>query len=369
MSENNIPASHKNKLSMKAMVAILIGSPLLVILICSIAITITAKNLEEDTTAEAVETVEYALAEPAEGESADENDVIKLIDTVLNADDVKLSFVPGVNATLTDCSLDDSKKNLLSFAVGKTGSNISGEFFDSERYSSTYGYNTILTNAIYPKDNTEITFEKNDNDEFIYTYIPEEAFSGLFVAEDAKMLSDTVASCAKFLSADTSSFVTSEKDVQMRVKADGVTGKIKEIAKVRTYVINYTGDDGLTFTVELAATGTFNITFAGIEIEQDTITIHDNGYDNLTITANVDENAAQDEFSVEFVSSDPSVCTVDENGTVEAVKESDTPVTITITLKYLGETYTDSCLVYVTNDETKTATSSAFIGLNLKEVK
>ena len=143
--------------------------------------------------------------------------------------------------------------------------------------------------------------------------------------------------------------------VTVKVTADPKTGRVKAIEKQRLFTVHITADGGdgepLEITVQIKAAGRFEIAFAGISITQDVIKIHGNGYDNLSITANVDENASQDEFSLEFISSDTSVCTVDKNGTVEAVKTSDKPVTVTVTLKYLGKTYTDSCLVYVTDEK------------------
>ena len=52
-------------------------------------------------------------------------------------------------------------------------------------------------------------------------------------------------------------------------------------------------------------------------------------------------------FTVEFISSDESIATVDEIGMVEAVKVSDEPVTVTVKLHYRGKVYEDTCLVHV----------------------
>ena len=64
----------------------------------------------------------------------------------------------------------------------------------------------------------------------------------------------------------------------------------------------------------------------------------------LNVNAVIDDDS---EYSVAFFSSDENVVTVDEMGYVKILKNSDVPIAITVQLNYLGEIFTDSCLVNV----------------------
>ena len=56
------------------------------------------------------------------------------------------------------------------------------------------------------------------------------------------------------------------------------------------------------------------------------------------------------EYSVEFSSSDEDVAFVDEMGYVKGLKNCDVPTIITVKLNYLGETFTDTCVVNVSEE-------------------
>ena len=57
------------------------------------------------------------------------------------------------------------------------------------------------------------------------------------------------------------------------------------------------------------------------------------------------------EYTVEFISSMDDVVSVDEMGYIKGLKNTDVPTTITVKLNYLGETFTDTCIVYVSVKE------------------
>lgn len=354
---------------MKSKILLLLTAPVLVIIICSIVIYFSAHKLVGEPTSAPETLPQNVLEEPQNGSDA-ANEVKRLLLDVINASDVKIDFSPSVNAELTDSSLSEKQNKLLSFAVGKTGSAIAEDFYGTESYSSGYGKKPVLTEELLPRDNTAVGFEKTEGGDYAYSYSFNDAHTLLFGSEDEKMLAGIKARCAEFASVQ-SDAITAENGVsEVKITADPLTGRIKEITEDRSYVIKINdAEKAFSASFTLHAAGKFTVTFAGIAIEQDEIRIHGNGYDNLSITANVDENASQDDFSVVFVSSDPSVCTVDENGTVEAVKISDKPVTVTVTLTYLGKTYSDKCLVYVEPDDNPLFGGSGRIGskINGKE--
>lgn len=339
---------------LKSKLLLLIGSPVIVIFICSIVICVSAKRLENEPTGEPSTAEQNVLSNPSDNASAAAA-VRSLIDGVITADDVKVGFTPSVEIELKKSNLPEKRAKLLSYAVSKTGERLSNEFFDSEKYSSSYGKPNTLESGLFPSDTSEAEFTESENGEYIYTFTPSEQNGGLFADDDKNMLAGIDEACKEFLPDADFKTEAESGTVTVKVTADPKTGRVKAIEKQRLFTVHITADgvngEPLEITVQIKASGRFEIAFAGISITQDVIKIHGNGYDNLSITANVDENASQDEFSLEFISSDTSVCTVDKNGTVEAVKTSDKPVTVTVTLKYLGKTYTDSCLVYVTDEK------------------
>lgn len=87
--------------------------------------------------------------------------------------------------------------------------------------------------------------------------------------------------------------------------------------------------------------------YAGISFVQDALTLEKGDEGTLNVNAVIEDDS---EYTVKFVSSDKSVCTVDEMGYVTSLKNSDKPVTVTVELEYMGETFTDTCQVFVTSD-------------------
>ena len=70
----------------------------------------------------------------------------------------------------------------------------------------------------------------------------------------------------------------------------------------------------------------------------------------LSVNAVIENDS---DYKVSFTSSDSSVVTVDEMGYIKGIKSSNSPVTITVTLEYLGEKFTDECTVNVTENDNK----------------
>ncbi len=88
----------------------------------------------------------------------------------------------------------------------------------------------------------------------------------------------------------------------------------------------------------------FEYSYAGISFLQASVAVEPGDETVLSVNAVIEDDS---EYKVTFSSSDSTVATVDEMGYVKGIKETDSPVTITVTLEYLGEKFTDECLVYV----------------------
>lgn len=342
----------KNALSMKAKVAMLICIPLIVIVICSAVIVVTVRKMEDtpgstkpQPTAQPVMTAPKSEADA----SVQAND---LLSSILNTTDAQTVCSTSVSVDIVNSNLTESRKHLLDFAAGKMGGAIAGGFYNDGNYSSAYGSANKLTDGILPAKNAKVAFTEEEDGTFSYLFPTAEGFDGLFAPSDETMAGCVAEKIKEYFSADECYAKVNKDATWVSLTADPMTGKLDSVAKVRTFTaeISFRINDGETtkITAQITVTGTIDVSFAGIEIEQDIIEIHKNGYEELAVKANVDENASQEDFSVSFVSSDPSVCTVSDNGMIEAVSVSDSPVTVTVTLVYLGKTYTDSCLVYVT---------------------
>ncbi len=130
-----------------------------------------------------------------------------------------------------------------------------------------------------------------------------------------------------------------------------------------SYNRNYEIKVNVTFIGELEALGTKDIsfkftasenhsfTYAGLSLNKDRIWLEKGERDNLTATRIYDEaildEAGKEAAKVIWSISDPDVATIDGEGYIKAVKVSDKPVTVTAKYSFLGNEYTDTCLVYV----------------------
>ena len=335
----------KNALSMKAKIAMLICIPLAVIVICSVVIVITVHKMDNNAPGsdKLQPTAQPVMAAPKSDEDASVQ-ANELLSSILNTTDAQTVCSTSVSVDIVNSNLSESGKHLLDYAAGKMGGAIAGGFYNDGNYSSAYGSANKLTDGILPAKNAKVAFTEEEDGTFSYLFPPAEGFDGLFAPSDETMAGCVAEKIKEYFSADECYAKVNKDTAWLSLTADPTDGRLTSVAKIRNFTaeVSFRIKDGETVT------GTIDVSFAGIEIEQDIIEIHKNGYEELAVKANVDENASQEDFSVSFVSSDPSVCTVSDNGMIEAVSVSDSPVTVTVTLVYLGKTYTDSCLVYVT---------------------
>ena len=152
------------------------------------------------------------------------------------------------------------------------------------------------------------------------------------------------------------SCIINAKELKISAKVNRLTDEIQYINFEKVYSINA----DVTFVNELEAFGVKQIDFeykvceryeyryAGISFAQASITVAPGAETALTVAAVIENDS---DYTVTFTSSDEAVATVDEMGYVKGIAQSDTPVTITVTLEYLGEKFTDECTVIVSDKE------------------
>ncbi len=105
------------------------------------------------------------------------------------------------------------------------------------------------------------------------------------------------------------------------------------------------GANEMTFTVRV--TDTYNYRYAGISFDLDEVVVEPGDSNTaLSVTAVMNDD---EDYTVSFRSEDESRVTLDELGYITGKKAGADPVTVTVTLQYMGNTFTDTCKVWVKN--------------------
>lgn len=146
------------------------------------------------------------------------------------------------------------------------------------------------------------------------------------------------------------------KDLIINAKVNRLVDELEYITFEKVYTVKADA----TFINELEVFGTRHIEFeykviqkfeyhyAGIRFSEHSVTVEPGGEVALSVNAVIENDS---EYTVTFASSDTSVATVDEMGYVKGITQSDKPVTVTVTLRYLDEVFEDTCTVSVTQAE------------------
>ena len=231
-----------------------------------------------------------------------------------------------VNAALPVIDLSADSIDSVTFSVGEAGAD---------------------GNPVYNSDTGELI----DADYYFITVClkPEAEYS----AQISEKFSSDIADVCTVNSSD----ISLQKNI-IRAKINRLTDEIDTLSFDKTYLIgaDVTFKDKLAvfsdrqIEFEYKTSERYEYSYAGIRFAQSSATVEPDGEIMLSVNAVIENDS---EYTVTFSSSDPSVATVDEMGYVKGINASDKPVTITVTLSYLGETFTDECTVYVGNTAEK----------------
>lgn len=373
MAERPEQTAPANALSMKTKVFLLLGTPIIVILICSIVIYYSAQSIvENDVYEETPEVLEIEGTDTADGAAAY---IDGLLNDAMTAGTVKLNGYTSVSlGDFGGENVSGSQAKLLGFMAGSIGGGIGGKYY--ENVDEDFGGDTSSLGEVklFPGDG-EYNFEvKEDSDTVAFTF--ENKAPSDEAAEYYKKDTETAAKALTdyagvFEAEDVKAELASLKTY---AEADGVKNELLRIETTRTYAVTLTAKfigsyaelGAQTLNFNYTVRDNFDVKFAGISIGQDEIRINKNGYDNVQLDARVSDKALPEEFSLTYSSSDESVVTVDENGMVEAQGiEREEPVTVTATLDYLGHTYTAEVPVYVIEpvDSVKTDPHTATVAV------
>lgn len=338
--------------SFKAKIAILLICPLVIIAICSVVIVITVGTIVDDVYDFGISESEVPVV--PEGNEAIGASFKKLVCEAASTADVRIEKGIDISISDIDGNMTDKQKSLLEyFASGICDSVKSSYNTEAVEYGSS-------PECVNPGDFTsfisEASAELNEEGTVISYTVSlspgDNAFTAGFRSKDDKAASDAVSKSTSTcriegISAEnTETTIFGESDKKDRLTAVSVERKYKVKADVSFLdELKGLGNQQISFICTVKEKQ--SVKYAGVSIKQEKISLTHNGFETLSISANIAEDAGEDDFTLEFTSSDPGVVKVDPNGMVEAVSESKEPVTVTAILTYLGNTYTDSCTVTV----------------------
>ncbi len=142
----------------------------------------------------------------------------------------------------------------------------------------------------------------------------------------------------------------SEDDFSVNAKIHRETDELSSIEIVRRYnvtaQVNFKGSLGAfgskSISFQYTVSEKYDYFYAGISFAENEVSL---GYGDevmLNVNAVIEDDS---DYTVRFISSDEGIATVDEMGYVKLVKVCDTPAVITVELEYMGEIFTDQCVV------------------------
>ncbi len=343
------------KLNVKSIILITVILPVVVIILSSIAIIITASSASEQKTFDmslvnpVSAEIEEAPGTPEEALSFTE----KIIDSAVKSG--ILRFDGNTYVSVENISADkESLENILSYASSSLAEGFSSQY---EGTSIKYGEDAESIKELLPEsipDDAEAEISDGRlNVKLIYSGFSDNMY---FLSKDKTAI--------ERFSFDNSSVFSAEnetaklKQYEYILSADCATGRILSLEIKRaydyssyiTFIASLSDIGSSTVGMTVSFSEVYNFSYAGIEIGQDYITLTKNGYEALSVSAFTETGLSEDEYKLEFISSDENVATVDKNGQVEAVAISEKPVTVEVKLTYLGREFSDSCTVYVVNE-------------------
>lgn len=355
----------EKKLNIKSIILITVILPVIVILVSSVAIYFTAKSVQPGSV------FDTSVLEKTEQEIPQTNEEALSMLTSLVTDAVNsniLKFSGNTNVEIQDITCkNENIGEIFSFLSGSFSSHLASFY---EPSNIKYGEDASLILKLLPESVPD-SFTADITDGILTLELTfEKVFKNMYFSgtdKTAVMMfskeNESVFSCAgESLIPGTVKYALTADTTKNRIVSFSVNRSYTYSSTV-TFVNTLQNIGTTTLSMKPVFTEKYDFSFAGIEIEEEIKTLDKNGYDTLTVTPFTEAELSEDEFSLKFISSDPTVAAVDENGQVTAVKESDKTVVITVELQYLGKTFTDTCLIYVVKEVEKITVSDTELSL------
>ncbi len=283
--------------------------------------------------------------------------------TELSVDNIKSA---SGNTPLLEYVRDD----LLSLAYSLYPQNHDGSFGDGVTACPDLIFDAGLCTR------AECTLGKTENGE---TVNPDKYYvTAVFYCDDGHDMSNTEKIAAEIKSKLSPQCVISNETItppvtfSLEACVDAETKRLEYIYTNKKYAVSLSAE----FVGTLAAFGKDEISFdycvfekyeythAGISFAENEINVGVGDTAELSVNAVMNENA---QYTVSFTLSDETIASVDEMGFVTGISDSAEPITATVTLEYLGNTYTDTCLVRVGTAVEKIKISDSSVKLAVGE--
>lgn len=345
----------KNKINTKALLAAVIILPILVIIASSVAITVTVHKIEENHTPVEIEENPLIGTFMPPDVSGDPDEFFENIsEDTRKLNDVKTDTSVWVDIAATDKTFDDDEMNVISFMKGSVQSGIVENY---DKFSVNYGEKNPLPDFDTVINQTKAGFgeyvENGDKYNFSLSLKTSSDLAKAYMSVDETAINKAIDEISDQV--DVKNYDLKLVDTTLNYTTNSTGDKLLSVTLTNKYELDielqFVGGVQNIGSGEMTPDYTTNTKYdlfhAGIYFKDNTKTIAHKGYDTLKITANIKDDATQDDYVLTFTSSDPESISVDENGQIEALKAIEKPVTITATLEYMNKTYTDICLVYV----------------------
>lgn len=114
------------------------------------------------------------------------------------------------------------------------------------------------------------------------------------------------------------------------------------------------GESSAKITLPYTTTQSLSLNYYGAYFTKPCIAVNKGDVETLPASVTVNSNASDEDYKLSFAVSDADAVKIDEDGVMTVLKNSDKPVTVSMTLEYDGHTYTDNLTVYITELEVET---------------
>lgn len=342
----------EKKLNVKSILILTLVLPIVVIALSSIAVVVTAKSASEQQTFDlsAFYADKNAIIEIPENEERAVAFVNELVEKASDSGILKYEEALDIAFSSVDTVDNESVGEIISFAAGSIEEKCRETY---ELHSIKYGEDASYIKNILPKSQPDsFTAEISDGEITVSLCYTKAHDNMYFLNEDLTAIKMFSLSNTSVFSCINESLVP--QGFTYTLTAESESGNIKELTVERKYnycshitFVNTLADIGSTeLKIQPIVTEKYSFSYAGIEFEQDFLSLTKNSYDTLSVNVFTEDGLSEDEYSLEFVSSDPESVSVDENGQVSFVAISEEPVIIGVKLNYLEREFSDTCTVY-----------------------
>ena len=379
MSKGNKPQKEQTK---KKQFIIFGLCSIVALVLCMVTLVVTVKRIEGDT-------YQDPSAENKVSATILKNDFATLSDYAKKLTDLtqKNQFVKI--SSYTDVSVDDSsvkvtdthgaevdnslviyaKNKIMSTVDSWYGDDFTGKFGDmlevrpvvnlTDAENTASNYTTGLADengapvfddegVLVDEDFYYVTFKMNGAKASIKSA---DTFRTKALPEVGEMLKKELSTVCKI-----NKSTVAPADFGITLKVNRFTDKIDYLEVTRVYNVmadvsfigdmSTFGEKSIEFTYKV--TEHFDYYYAGISFTNQPLRLDVGEEAVLSVNAVMEDDS---DYQVKFISTDESVVVVDEMGYVTALKESEEPVYVTVTLCYMGKIFTDKCPVYVNGED------------------